>query len=148
MRAFALVLVAAAIAVSAKSTAAILDRDFAVKETVQPPPIWVKHSTPNPDHVIKLRIALPQPNFDVLEKLLYDVSDPYHENYGLHLSKEEVETLVAPEDESVHLVNEWLASHGIYEDNLSRSPARDWVLVKVPVSQAEEMLKTVGTLSR
>ncbi|KAL1721726.1 peptidase S8/S53 domain-containing protein [Schizophyllum commune] len=142
MRAFALVLVAAAIAVSAKSTAAILDRDFAVKETVQPPPIWVKHSTPNPDHVIKLRIALPQPNFDVLEKLLYDVSDPYHENYGLHLSKEEVETLVAPEEDSVSAVTEWLATHGLEEEHLERSPAGDWVTIRVPVQLAEEMLDT------
>ena len=54
-----------------------------------------------------------------------------------------MEALVAPHDESVHLVNEWLASHGLYEDSLSRSPARDWVHIKVPVSLAEEMLKTV-----
>lgn len=70
-------------------------------------------------------------------------SDPFHDRYGQHLSKEEVESLVAPEPESVHLVNEWLASHGLYEDSLSRSPAKDWVLVKVPVSLAEDMLKTV-----
>lgn len=54
-----------------------------------------------------------------------------------------MEALVAPHDESVHLVNEWLASHGLYEDSLSRSPARDWVHIKVPVSLAEDMLKTV-----
>lgn len=40
-------------------------------------------------------------------------------------------------------MNEWLASHGLYEDSLSRSPAKDWVLVKVPVTLAEAMLKTV-----
>lgn len=51
--------------------------------------------------------------------------------------------MVTPEPESVHLVNEWLASHGLYEDSLSRSPAKDWVLVKVPVTLAEAMLKTV-----
>ena len=70
-------------------------------------------------------------------------SDPFHERYGDHLSKEAVEELVAPHAESVHLVNEWLASHGLLEDSLSRSPGRDWVTVKVPVSLAEEMLNTV-----
>ena len=70
-------------------------------------------------------------------------SDPFHERYGQHLTKEEVEALVAPEADSVHLVNEWLASHGIYEDDLTRSPAKDWVHIRVPVSLAEEMLKTV-----
>ena len=70
-------------------------------------------------------------------------SDPFHDRYGQHLSKEEVEDLVAPEAESVHLVNEWLASHGVYEDGLTRSPAKDWVHIKIPVALAEEMLKTV-----
>jgi len=46
-------------------------------------------------------------------KHLYEVSDPDHERYGAHLSKEEVEALVAPHQESVDLVDEWLQSHGI-----------------------------------
>ncbi|KAI0737696.1 tripeptidyl peptidase A [Daedaleopsis nitida] len=118
------------------------DAAHKVKESVLPPRGWTK-STPAPaDHVIELRIALPQSNFEQLEKHLYEVSDPFHERYGDHLTKEEVETLVAPHDESVRLVNEWLASHGLYEEHLSRSPARDWVIVKIPVSLAEEMLKT------
>ncbi|KAI0638560.1 tripeptidyl peptidase A [Trametes polyzona] len=113
-----------------------------VKESISPPRGWTKSAPAPADHVIELRIALPQPRFSELEKHLYEVSDPFHDRYGQHLSKEEVESYVTPEAESVHLVNEWLASHGIYEDNLSRSPAKDWVLVKVPVSLAEEMLKT------
>ncbi|KAI0758086.1 tripeptidyl peptidase A [Fomes fomentarius] len=113
-----------------------------VKESIQPPRGWTKSQPAPADHIIELRIGLPQPNFAELERHLYEVSDPFHERYGDHLSKEEVEALIAPHDESIHLVNEWLASHGLYEDSLSRSPARDWVLVKVPVSLAEEMLKT------
>ncbi|EJF62249.1 tripeptidyl peptidase A [Dichomitus squalens] len=113
-----------------------------VKENVVSPRGWTKRAPAPSDHIIELRIALPQPKFDVLEKHLYEVSDPFHERYGQHLTKEEVEALVAPEAESIHLVNEWLASHGIYEDDLARSPAKDWVHIKVPVSLAEEMLKT------
>ena len=70
-------------------------------------------------------------------------SDPFHERYGQHLSKEEVEGLVAPHSDSVHSVNEWLASHGLTGDALSHSPARDWVKVTVPVGLAEKMLNTV-----
>ena len=51
--------------------------------------------------------------------------------------------LIAPHDESINLVDEWLASYDIFEADLTRSPARDWVKVKVPVSLAEEMLDTV-----
>ena len=114
-----------------------------VKEIVLPPHGWIKHSTPSPDHTIALRIGLPQPNFHVLEKHLYEVSDPDHERYGAHLSKEEVENLVAPHQESVDLVDEWLQSHGIGENDLVRSPAKDWVTLKIPVSLVEKMLNTV-----
>lgn len=72
------------------------------------------------------------------------MSDPYHERYGAHLSKEEVEALVAPHDESIDVVNAWLASHGIKGSDITRSPAMDWAYIKVPVSKAEEMLDTVS----
>jgi tripeptidyl-peptidase I len=117
---------------------------YSVKEQVSSPRGWVKHGRPSPDHNIVLRIGLPQPNFHVLEKNLYEVSDPDHERYGHHLSKEEVEALVAPHPESIELVNEWLGTFGVDEDSLVRSPARDWVTLKVPVSLAEKMLDTVS----
>ena len=119
-------------------------REYSVKEEISSPRGWVKHSLPPPDHNIILQIGLPQPNFHVLEKNLYEVSDPAHERYGQHLSKSEVEALVAPHPESLNLVNEWLGTFGIHEDSLVRSPARDWVTLKVPVSLAETMLNTVS----
>ncbi|KAF8076736.1 subtilisin-like protein [Lyophyllum atratum] len=113
-----------------------------VKETVTPPRGWAKHSRPSPDHNIVLRIALPQPDFDVLEKHLYEVSDPYHSRYGAHLSKEEVDRLVAPHQDSIDAVDEWLKSHDIKESDLVRSSAKDWVTLTLPVSLVEEMLNT------
>ncbi|THG99451.1 hypothetical protein EW026_g2904 [Hermanssonia centrifuga] len=92
--------------------------------------------------MIELRIALPQPNFDLLEIQLYEISDPLHHRYGQHLTQDEVYDLVTPHDESLSAVNEWLAIHGLLEQDLTRSPAKDWVKVDVPVSLAEEMLGT------
>lgn len=120
------------------------DCAYAVKESIEVPPGWVKHSQPAPNHKIVLKIALPQPNFSELERHLYEVSDPDHERYGQHLSKEEVEELVAPHPESLNTVNEWLSSFGFKDEDLVRSPARDWVTLKVPVSVAEKMLETVS----
>jgi len=94
-------------------------------------------------HIIELRIALPQLRFPELEQHLAETSDPSHKRYGQHLSKEEVEELVAPHPSSVDAVNEWLASHGIRSEARHRSPAGDWVTVHVPVAQAEKMLGTV-----
>ncbi|KAF8897766.1 tripeptidyl peptidase A [Infundibulicybe gibba] len=111
-------------------------------EFVSPPRGWVQHSAAPKDHNIELRIGLPQPNFPTLEKHLYEVSDPFHERYGAHLSKAEVDELIAPHEESLNRVDEWLAKHGITEDDIVRSPAKDWISLKVPVSLAEKMLDT------
>ncbi|KAF5333533.1 hypothetical protein D9611_002703 [Ephemerocybe angulata] len=115
---------------------------YQVKEEVNVPRGWVKHAEAPADHTITLRIGLPQPNFNVLEKHLYEVSDPEHERYGSHLSKEEVEELIAPHSESLDAVNNWLSSHGLQETDLVRSPAKDWVTIRVPVAFAEKMLDT------
>ncbi|KAJ7821185.1 subtilisin-like protein [Mycena olivaceomarginata] len=118
------------------------DCEHKVKEAVVPPRHWVVSGPAPPDHLIKLRIGLPQPNFDVLEDHLYAVSDPYHERYGAHLTKEEVEELVAPHPDSVSEVNGWLSSHGIQEEDVGRSPAGDWLTIKLPVQLVEKMLDT------
>ena len=116
-----------------------------IKETIPYPKGWVKKLPAPADHIISLRIGLPQPNFKVLETLLYEVSDPDHPNYGAHLSKEQVEAIVAPHDESITAVDKWLASHGFNESTISRSPAKDWATIRVPVSLAEKMLDTVSS---
>jgi tripeptidyl-peptidase-1 len=115
-----------------------------VKQEISPPAGWVKHSRPAPHHNIELRIGLPQSNFRELEKHLYEVSHPHHERYGQHLSKEEVEALVAPPQESLDLVNEWLATFGFSDDRIVRSAAKDWITLIVPISLAEKMLDTVS----
>ncbi|KZT67453.1 subtilisin-like protein [Daedalea quercina L-15889] len=118
------------------------DCEHNVKEAVTPPRGWSKVKPAPADHLIELRIGLPQPKFAELEQHLYEISDPFHERYGAHLSKEEVEDLIAPHEESVSAVDEWLADYGFASHELSRSPAGDWVKVRVPVSLAEDMLKT------
>ena len=45
-------------------------------------------------------------------------------------------------------VTSWLAAHGLGEEDIARSPAGDWIKVKVPVSLAEEMFDTVSVALR
>ncbi|KAJ2934290.1 hypothetical protein H1R20_g2804, partial [Candolleomyces eurysporus] len=115
---------------------------YRVKESVAPPRGWTKGDEPAADHVIVLRIGLPQHNFNVLEQHLFEVSDPDHARYGEYLSKEKVEELVAPHPSSLEAVDKWLASYGLEEADLARSPAKDWVTIKVPVKTVEKMLDT------
>ncbi|KAL8638193.1 MAG: hypothetical protein Q9226_009019, partial [Calogaya cf. arnoldii] len=103
---------------------------------------WNRIGQPPADHVVKLQIALKQSRFDELERHLYEVSDPDHRRYGEHLNSDEVNDLVKPGDDSLNLVQEWLRDHGIGEDRLSYSPAKDWVKVSLHVADVERLLNT------
>ena len=46
---------------------------YKVKESILPPRGWTKQARAPPDHVIQLRIALPQGNFEALEQHLFEV---------------------------------------------------------------------------
>ncbi|KAK7062335.1 Tripeptidyl-peptidase sed2 [Favolaschia claudopus] len=113
-----------------------------VKETIVPPRGWTIFGSAPPDHLIKLRIGLPQSNFDLLEEHLYAISDPYHDRYGAHLTTKEIHELVAPHPDSVGAVENWLASHGIADNDITRSSAGDWLTVTLPVNLVEKMLDT------
>lgn len=116
--------------------------DFETKHSWnEPPPGWKIHSPAPSDHTINLRIGLKQSRIDDLISHLYEISDPSHERYGQHLSKEAVEDLVQPAPESVEIIEAWLSAHGIDpKTSCHRSPAGDWLTLNVPVSQVEKML--------
>ncbi|KAH0836443.1 peptidase S8/S53 domain-containing protein [Lanmaoa asiatica] len=94
---------------------------------------WLRNGPAPSDHPLELKIALPQPHFPILEKHLWEVSNPKHERYGAYLSKEETEALMAPHPETLDVVSEWLSSHGIEEEHLYRSSAQDWITIRIPV---------------
>ncbi|TFK88152.1 subtilisin-like protein [Polyporus arcularius HHB13444] len=91
-----------------------------------------------PPGMLRLTIALPQNNATGLQASLLDVSDPTSENYGHHLSKSEVEQLVAPKAESSKAVSDWLSKNGISPDSTSASG--DMVTIKVPAEKANALL--------
>ena len=63
------------------------------------------------------------------------------------MTQAEVHALIAPDRESLELVDDWLASYGIFEDSFERSAAQDWVKLKIPIGVAEQMLNTVSAQS-
>jgi len=117
---------------------------YKVKEKVAHPSNWARHSDPPSSHTITLRFGLPQANFDLLVQHLNEISHPDNPRYGEHLTKEEVEALVAPPPESLDAVTKWLGSHGFSVGDISHSAAKDWITVNASVAQAEKMLNTVS----
>ncbi|THH27752.1 hypothetical protein EUX98_g6437 [Antrodiella citrinella] len=101
---------------------------------------WELHGPAPADHALDMRIALKQDRFDDLVSTLYEVSDPYHSKYGQHLSKEEVEALVAPHPDTVSVVDSWLSAHDIDLASVQRDNGGSWITVRVSVEQASRML--------
>ncbi|KAL4252873.1 tripeptidyl-peptidase II [Abortiporus biennis] len=115
--------------------------DFDVKHAwVEVPKGWELHGPAPADHRFTMRVGLKQDKFEDLVSTLYEVSDPFHPKYGKHLSKEEVESLVAPHPETVDIVDSWLLAHGVDPETAERHNGGSWVTVTVSVEQASRML--------
>ncbi|ETW78995.1 serine protease S53 [Heterobasidion irregulare TC 32-1] len=114
-------------------------RAMRVHERRDSPPTGYANSGPAPaTDTLDLRLALTQNNFQGLEDALYAVSTPGNPRYGQHLSKEEVEELVAPSSDTVSAINEWLSSNGLTSSKVS--PSGDWIAVNTTVEKANELL--------
>jgi tripeptidyl-peptidase-1 len=131
------------VAVAFAGVASCTTSPLKLRQIIESPRNWVNLGRAPSSHVIPLRIGLPQSRFSELEEHLAETSDPFHPSYGKHLSKEDVEALVAPDANSVEAIHEWLGSHGVQKDACRHSPAGDWVTVHLPVAQVEKMLSTV-----
>ncbi|KAH9940766.1 subtilisin-like protein [Epithele typhae] len=115
--------------------------DFEVKHAwAETPRGWAYHAPAPADYSFDMRIGLKQDRFDELVANLYQVSDPAHSRYGQHLSKDQIAELVAPHPQTVDLVEAWLAAHDLDAASARRSPAGDWLTLRVTVAQAERML--------
>lgn len=64
------------------------------------------------------------------------------------MSEFDVKKLVQPAEDSLALVHEWLADHGIETSDLSYSAAKDWIKVSLPVHRIESLLDTKYSIYR
>lgn len=115
--------------------------DFEVKHAWEHVPTgWSYHGPAPSDHVLHMRISLKQDRLEDLITALYEVSDPAHEKYGQHLSKEDAEALVAPHEDSVELVDAWLEANGVSLTHAQRLNGGSWLTIPVTVEQASRMM--------
>jgi len=116
---------------------------YAIKELHIPPPGWIKINRAPANHELHLHIGLNHNGFAKLEEHLMKSSDPFHTRYGQHLSADEVNSLIAPSDETISRVSEWLAQNDIGPERVRYSAARDWLMIpSILVSDAESLLNT------
>ena len=61
--------------------------------------------------------------------------------YGNHLSKVEVDELIAPNPTTIESLEAWLVYHDVdLASSVSRTDAGDWVTVTIPINKVEDML--------
>ncbi|KAH8989005.1 subtilisin-like protein [Lactarius hatsudake] len=105
------------------------------------PANWEILDHPPVGTTINLYLALKPQREDALIDALYEVSDPRHPKYGLHLSKDQVAELVAPHSDTLELVNSWLEHHDVPSSSVSTTHGGSWLtLTGIPVTQADDLL--------
>lgn len=107
---------------------------------------WSLHSiesSPNSNYKLNMKIAIKQNESGVSELeqyLLSHSSNPQSHLYGQHLTREQINNMVAPPQHRVQSVVEWLNTHGI--NDITHSDGSDFVSFKVTVQQANKLLNT------
>ncbi|KAJ6519080.1 family S53 protease [Mycena sanguinolenta] len=90
------------------------------------------------DQSLKIRFGLASNNAPGLEKALLDVSTPSSANYGKHLTKDQVNAYLAPSNEALAAVQNWLSSNNVTA--VPSAGAGDWLTATIPVSKANALL--------
>ncbi|KAI2776864.1 subtilisin-like protein [Daldinia loculata] len=120
--------------------ATVEGKDVVVESLPKVPMGWRKVKNADPNQVVKLRIALEQPNLGQFEQTLYDISTPQHRLYGQHLSRDEVKEMMKPREESTAAVLEWLQNSGIPAADVKNDG--EWVNFQTTVLKAASLLDT------
>ncbi|KAI5467250.1 peptidase S8/S53 domain-containing protein [Mariannaea sp. PMI_226] len=108
---------------------------------------WEASSSAASDRRIKLSIGLQPNDPQLLERTLYQVSDPSHPKYGKHLSRDEAKALLSPPNESTLRVKRWLFDAGVSDDQVSDDG--HWIHVYTTVDEAAGLLATrFGVVTR
>jgi len=112
-----------------------------IDEVVEPKG-WIEIGRTNPNTPINLVFAVKQQNVDILEKLLLAKSSPDNEEYGNWMTVSEIQTLVAPSQESLSAIEKWLVSNGFDESLIVPETSNsDLISINTTIGKAESLLK-------
>lgn len=87
-----------------------------------------------------MRIGLKQRNLEAGHNKLMDISNPGSENFGRHMTAEEVIDFFAPEPSTTDAVLDWIVASGISADRVSVSTNKQWIQFDATATEAENLL--------
>ncbi|KAG6353483.1 hypothetical protein INS49_005664 [Diaporthe citri] len=95
---------------------------------------WEHVGPASPDEPIQLRLSLRQQGSPALEAAVLDRSTPGTANYGIHLSRGELQFYTAPSECTETSVMQWLR-----EKNVPHSIEADWATIRTTVDVANDV---------
>lgn len=95
------------------ASAFVVDRVEKESWGATPPTRWARGPRADANMPLELTIAVKQTNLAELESTLLAVSDPDSPRYGQHLTRDQIDDLVAPRAEDIAVVLSWLQEHGV-----------------------------------
>jgi subtilase family serine protease len=88
-------------------------------------------------HLVKFEVNLK--NLDILKRLVEDVSNPYHEDYGKHLTKEQLGDMIK-NHEAVDAIERYLSREGAIVKG--KTPNGEFIEAEAPISSWERIFST------
>lgn len=85
---------------------------------------------------LSLSVALKQPGLQELRARLDEISNPSHQDYGLHVSRDLLTRYQAVSPAAVQQVVSWLEDHGISQSRVEDT----WIRFNATVGQLEKLL--------
>ncbi|KAM9958242.1 hypothetical protein ACTFIW_001103 [Dictyostelium discoideum] len=111
-----------------------------IADVTSAPAHFVQNKLAKSYELVQFKILLKQRNLDILEEKFWDVSSPKSENYGKFLSKEEIDSIVAPSPKDVKVVVNWLVDNGLTKNEMIVHS--DFIQVRTNVGKASTLFET------
>ncbi|ODM16991.1 Tripeptidyl-peptidase sed3 [Aspergillus cristatus] len=101
---------------------------------------WTEDGVPSPATPMKFHMAVSNDRMAEFEQRVINIATPGHQLYGQFMTRDEVGDFLRPSDDTVDRIVAWMKSERVPSESIERHA--NWITFTVPVSQAEDMLKT------
>ncbi|KAB8260229.1 peptidase S8/S53 domain-containing protein [Aspergillus pseudonomiae] len=122
-------------------TALATEPRYSVVERLEKiPDNWVDVGTPSPSKPIELQLAVHPEKVSEFEQRVIEISTPGNQNYGCHMSRDEIRNFLYPSDVAPQKVLSWLEAAHVPAASINNQAG--WLSFTVSISQAEQLLRT------
>ena len=93
-----------------------------------------------PAELVHFCVAVEQSGRKELEDFVLTVSDPSSARYGQHMTCSEVQAMLAPSQEALHVILAWLSANNVSKSELRFSSNLDFIFALLPAFRVESLI--------